>query len=583
MKYFLFCAFFLITFTSFSQTRVLVDGLFDEWNEYPVLFNDAIGDNGSSGIDFGEIQVFNDEDYLFFLIEVGVEINLQDLNNISIYLDTDDNINSGLFVNGIGADLVYTFGDRNGTFYKSGDAYNIYHDNIGLITAPTVTSDRFEIAIKRDSKVAGNFIFQSDKIKVVFRDDNSNGDIIPEPNEEIEYEFSSEDLESLPAYSIKKSSESDLRIISYNVLFDGLFELNRYLKFRRVLSAIDPDIIGFQEIYEYSSAQVSDQVESMLKSEVGEQWYHAKEGPDCHAISRYPILKSAKINGSSGNAGNGAFLIDIPGIDMLLIVAHPPCCDKNSERQKEVDLIMEFVREAKAGNGPIPLEENAPIVILGDMNFVGDHQQVKTLLTGDIINETSYGPDFNPDWNGEDFIDSHPYITGLPFSLTWYDEGSSFSPGRLDYIIYSGSNLELQNNYSLFTPALPQDSLDAYDLLVDDIIIASDHLPVVSDFKFKNLTAQENEFLPKTNGIQKIVPNPTSGLAQVTLISSESEFVKLKLMDQDGRIVAIIKEEVIGAGKHEWMMNTTNIPSGVYYLKMQTSKITDTKKLIILD
>ena len=89
------------------------------------------------------------------------------------------------------------------------------------------------------------------------------------------------------------------------------------------------------------------------------------------------------------------------------------------------------------------------------MNFVGDHKQVTTLLKGDIENEAAYGSDFTPDWDGSDFVDSKSPTTGVPFSFTWYSESSAFSPGRLDYMIYSGSNMKLENTYSLFTPGWP--------------------------------------------------------------------------------------------------------------------------------
>ena len=138
---------------------------------------------------------------------------------------------------------------------------------------------------------------------------------------------------------------------------DGLFESNRVPAYTRILKATQPDIIGFQEIYNHTSKEVADHIETLLPSEVGEQWYHANAAPDCHAISRFPITKSVQIAGSGGS-GNGAFLIDIPDTDrdMLMVVAHPPCCGNNAGRQMEVDLIMQFVREAKAGKGPIPLQ-----------------------------------------------------------------------------------------------------------------------------------------------------------------------------------------------------------------------------------
>lgn len=583
MKYLALFSLLFSSIVSFSQNRILVDGIFDEWDEYPAIYTDAIGDGGLSGVDFRQLKVFNDDEFIFFFLETGAEINLQDLNGISIYLDTDDNSNTGFSVNGIGAELIYNFGNRIGAFYESGNISEVFHIDIGMVSAPTVTSDRFEVAIRKDLILSGIPVFPSDSLKIVWRNNVSNGDLMPSANEEIEYTFSTKDLEPLPEYSIQKANESDLRIISYNALSDGPFDQNRLPSFSRIFQATQPDIVGFQEIYNNSSMQVANQMESILPSATGQQWYHAKEGPDCHAISRYPILESALIPGYNLGAGNGAFLIDVPGIEtnLLLIVAHPPCCGNNAGRQTEVDLIMEFIREAKAGNGPIPLEANAPIVILGDMNLVGERRQLETLLSGDIDDESSYGPDFNPDWDGNGFLDSHPYATGVPFSYTWYNQGSRFSPGRLDFLIYSGSNLMLQNSYALFTPALPQDTLNAFNLLADDALTASDHLPVVVDFEFKNLTAQEDPPSKQHLGILKIHPNPSYGLTEVSFRTQQPDFVVIQLISQDGKEITVLSQKNINSGEHKLEFNTSNIPSGMYYLKMKTSKFTDTKKIML--
>lgn len=380
----------------FAQDGILVDGIFEDWSGYPAVYNDPGGDGGPSDVDFGTLQMNHDDAFLFFKLEIGTEINLQDYNAVALYLDTDNNSNTGLSMNGIGAELVYYFGERTGYFFYAGSEVEIDHEDIFLITAPTVTSNVFEIAIHTDVVIAGIPVFQADTVKVVFHDDIFSGDFLPDANESILYVLSDLELGPLPNYAIQKHPEVDIRVVSYNVLSNGFFEAPRTEYFTRILQAIEPDIIGFQEIYDYTSSQVAFEIENMLPSASGQDWYHAKAGPDCHAISRYPIVKSTKIQGQNSSSGNGAFLIDIPAIDSdaLLIVAHPPCCDNNSGRQKEVDLIMEFVREAKEGKGPISIEPTAPIIILGDMNLVGDHQQLKTLLTGDIVNENAYGEDF---------------------------------------------------------------------------------------------------------------------------------------------------------------------------------------------
>ena len=580
MRYLSLLSLLFLSIVSFAQDRILVDGIFDEWDAYPITYADIIGDDGFSGVDFGQLKIYNDEEFLFFSLEVGTAINIQDLNNISIYLETDDNASTGFSINGIGADLIYSFGNREGTFIAGSNSYFISHSDIGLINAPTVTSSRFEIAIKRDATIFGNSVFQSDKIKVVFRDDFSSGDLIPNINNEVEYSFLNEDLELLPSYSIPKSPTADLRILSYNVLSDGIFDSSRQPAFERILQATQPDIIGFQEIYDKTSVQVADQVGIMTQT----QWYHAKQGPDCHAISRYPIIESAFIPGYNQGAGNGAFLIDLPGVaeHLLLIVAHPPCCSNDVGRQIEVDLIMKFLREAKSGNGPFPLESESRIVIVGDMNFVGDSRQLETFLTGNIADESSYGADFNPDWDGNDLLDSHPYATGVPFSYTWYSPNSSFSPGRLDYIIYSGSNLTLQNSYSLFTPALPQDSLNLYNLNANDVITASDHLPVVADFKIENFTVPTEEVAEENLGLLKVYPNPSFGLTELSFSTKQQDFVVVQLINQDGKEIKTLQQKVMPAGEHSFQFDTSDIPSGVYLIKMKTSKFTESVKLIIV-
>ena len=92
----------------------------------------------------------------------------------------------------------------------------------------------------------------------------------------------------------------------------------------------------------------------------------------------------------------------------MVIVAHPPCCSNDQGRQDEIDAFMAFLRESKDG-GEFDIAEDTPIVIVGDMNLVGLNQQVKTLLTGDIINEIEYGQDFLPDWDGTALEDVKPF------------------------------------------------------------------------------------------------------------------------------------------------------------------------------
>jgi beta-lactamase superfamily II metal-dependent hydrolase len=461
-----------------EAVRITLDGGFSDWDGVLPVHSDPAGDNQGGLTDFGRLWMANDEDFLFLSLEVGAEINLQSDNDLKLYLDTDDDPATGFPIQGIGAELEWTFGTRSGRFSVGTGSYEVAHVQLGITSLPTVTSERFEIAIARDSRPAGTTrLFPDDTLAIVVVD-GGGGDVLPDPPAILRYVLDDTPLEPLGRYSLARYKPHHVRILTYNVLSDGLSEPGRKPSFARILKAIGPDIIGFQEIYDQTSRQTAALIESMLPSVGGQSWYHSRVSPDIIALSRFPIRETFAIG------GNGAFLLDLRpfyDLDMLLIVAHPPCCDNDAGRQREIDAMMAFIRDAKAPGGVLDLLSETPIAIIGDMNLVGDRQQLETLLTGEIMNVGSYGQPFQPDWDGSDLEDLMPRHTDLPLAYTWYDEWSSFWPGRLDYIIYSGSVMDIGNSFVLFTPGMTSDTLTTYGLYTDDTVLASDHCPVVAD------------------------------------------------------------------------------------------------------
>ena len=87
---------------------------------------------------------------------------------------------------------MFNFGERDGTLSFDGNNFNIDHDNIDLVTAPTVTSNIFEIAISRDITVFGQNIFSAPTLKIVLEDDVLNGDRLPNSAGGVSYNFDNE-------------------------------------------------------------------------------------------------------------------------------------------------------------------------------------------------------------------------------------------------------------------------------------------------------------------------------------------------------------------------------------------------------
>jgi endonuclease/exonuclease/phosphatase family metal-dependent hydrolase len=169
---------------------------------------------------------------------------------------------------------------------------------------------------------------------------------------------------------------------------------------------------------------------------------------------------------------------------------HPPCCNagpedgessSNAQRQQVVDGVVAFLRDLKEGDGAFEVAPDTPIVVLGDMNFVGDAQQPRTLRTGQIVNTDRFGAPATPDWDGSPLLDTKPRQVASPMHTTWIDAKSSFPPGRLDYAYVSDHVLEPVHEFVLYTPALPEETRTTHNLRVEDTNVASDHLPVVID------------------------------------------------------------------------------------------------------
>ncbi len=554
-----------------QSTRILLDGHFSDWDNVSVAHTDSNGDDGWSNIDFGKIWITNDEQYLFIRIETGSEFNLQSDNTVTLYIDTDQNPNTGRPFNGIGAELTYVFGERFGIARFNNFNYFIDHIDINLVSGPTVAGTQFEIAIDKNTQISSFDLFPDNSVTLAFQDDISNGDQLPNQSGGINYTFSDDPISDLPAFGIAKPAGETFRAISYNVLQDGFFDSFKEDEFERILQALDPDIIGFQEIYSHTSNQIKNQVESMLPSSGGAQWYHSKVNPDIAIVSRFPIKQAFIIGGANGGA-NGAFLLELPApfnSELLFINAHTPCCDNDNARQFEIDAMMAFVRDAKAGNGPMPIDDKTPIIVMGDMNLVGSKENLETLITGNIVNQGTFGASFAPDWDGSEFEDLLPFATNTPMAFTWHDQFSSFSPGRLDGIFYSGSVLKKKNAFTLFTSALSDQLLTTYNLKVDDTAIASDHLPLVADFEI-NKTSSTASPSKWENVDLKVFPNPTPNNFTIKCVLPKSSRVKITMHDVLGKPLMTIFEGEKTFGEHVFEAKNVAFPNGLYLIQVDS-------------
>jgi hypothetical protein len=360
---------------------------------------------------------------------------------------------------------------------------------------------------------------------------------------------------------------------------DGPFDPARAEIYQRILPALDPDVIGFQEIYDHSAVETEALIESILPSSGSEVWHSMKVDPDIVAVSRYLILEAFDV------LGNGLFLLDLSPqyqSQLLLAVCHFPALS-DSTRQVEIDAVMAFIRDAKEPGGTLILEENTPILMMGDMNLTSSVQQLETLLTGQIVDQIHFGPAFVPDWDDTDFRDLLP--RHIQYAMYYTRYAAMVGADRPDFMIYSDSVLEIGTNFVLFTPEMPPDTLAAYNLRPQDVLQASDHLPLTCDFAV----------LPDTSTVSKPVnhpenyslsleayPNPTNPSLVARCRLQVASHIQLGVYDITGRLVALLASEYLLPGSHQFVWDAKEAVSGVYFLHLESDLGGKVKKVVVL-
>jgi hypothetical protein len=147
--------------------------------------------------------------------------------------------------------------------------------------------------------------------------------------------------------------------------------------------------------------------------------------------------------------------------------------------------------------GSVNLALGTPFAVVGDLNIVGSQSPINTLVTGDIVNEFTYGSDSPPDWDGSSLTDAMPHQNGTGSDTYTYRSGSTRS--RLDYIIYSDSALDVGNKFVLNTVSMMSAQrtaagLSTYDTSIGNSSSNFDHLPLVVDFRIFNFAASDFDF-----------------------------------------------------------------------------------------
>lgn len=368
---------------------------------------------------------------------------------------------------------------------------------------------------------------------------------------------------------------------------DGLFDGgSREAAQNRIADAVDPDVWVICEAWNSSASAVANQMETLLPSGPGEAWHAVKRDAGNVIVSRFPILDSWEIN--PGDRLSAALVDPGPSYvtDLLVVANHWSCCTADANRQRQADALIAFLDDARTPGGVLDLPVNTPLVVCGDFNLVGWRDQLVTLLTGDIADNGTWGPDSPPDWDGSDLEDANPRHPDARFAYTWRNDGSSFSPGKLDWVVYSGSVMTLGAHFVVETRTMLPSTLAATGLLAGDTEIASDHAAIVADFRIDGQLAAPHT--PDSPQLQLArFPNPFRSSTTIAFQVQEPGRVQLAVYDLRGRQVRLIEDGERPAGSYEVRWDGTNdagsaVASGVYLLSLQAGQHRRTQRVVRL-
>ena len=441
-------AFTLILITGLPASGMRIDGEFEDWKDVGIIACDPQGDAKGS-FDVTQVYVSSRGTTLYLRFDTGSVLNLQNgpesEGTLLIVLDLPNSQQLILDTRGRRVYLNDVIKER------------IPWSHLEYVVGPTYAQDEFEIQINL-SKFGINL---GDSVYIQF----GGSDQLVSP---VLYTFS-KPPEKPERRTYRRHRETDVRIVSLNTYREGLSDPNRADAMSRLLNSVRGDVYCFQE--EWESTGLDKIMKRLLPLEDAGQWYVHKVRGNVIA-SKHP-LKALP----SSDTRYAVASVELKGKCLIVINAHLSAMGyigskEDRYRIQQANAILETIEQISKGeyaeNNLLPAKPG--IVIVGDFNLVGSRTPLDL-----ITNKKIHGL---KDW-------LVPNLVGESI-VTWRGGlNASFSPGKLDYVVYSTKTLMPKNGFILDSELLNQKELEQLQLDITDSKL-SDHLLTTVDFKFSD-------------------------------------------------------------------------------------------------
>lgn len=442
-----------------TANPILLDGRFSEWPP-------AVSGAGSPA-------------HVYLQMILPNPVNLQGLEiPMTLALDWDNESQTGNTVgtlSGVDLEVLFSPGGRGVKVRRSCDQGKQSWDTVGLVFSPTVASDRFEFRFPRMLKLDDSTLQATREMpwQLTWQDDRTAhgtaniASMLP-------------DATPITGNTLTAPTTPSIRVMTWNLEKGNLIKQREGVT--RIFAAIQPDIVLVQEILDGQTAEdLADVLEDAMPGTTWTAMLSPRSGNIKSGIaSRLPAKPIASFNNlkrrgeSRGHVRAVGLTITVPGVgNVLAVSAHLKCCGVagGPEDLKRIGEVMAIRRAVIAASKSVNYKG---IVIGGDLNLVGGLLPLQLLIAQgegliadtDTLGDLLVVEALQPDGQGVQ---------------TWQEDGQSYTPGQLDYLMVTESSLKPESAFVLDTSDLSLSLLEEHGLQLIDTAQASDHLPVVVD------------------------------------------------------------------------------------------------------
>ncbi|MDE2974310.1 MAG: endonuclease/exonuclease/phosphatase family protein [Gemmatimonadota bacterium] len=521
---------------------VWTDGGFDDWTGVPAAASDPSGDAPRGApVDFGAVFVQDDPRFIHLLIDLGDTVTAQGMpGSVEIVLDGDADPGTGGSYGGVeGADLAVVLsrqwdsaadarGAGAGVRRIGADGPDEIESAsaVGLLVSPTHSSDRFEVRLDRlmvrdwlakrpdlSDAAAGSEPPSETAAgtRLAGRLRHMQAGAVADETPVFAHTLATAPGEPPPLLGADAVARAPgaLRVVTWNVS-DGHFR-DRPEAFRRVLAALDPDVILLDEVYAEATMADLERFSgdraagggpswgwwlargggrqrtavgaraTELRGEAGlaridhppgalERWLReVGDEPEFPRMAPPAVLARAEADG--GLSATGAWMDAGDNSVLFVPVDLQSAGYDGSPRDRLRELQARTLNRAVAA--ALARRPDAGLVIGGDLNLVGSARPLDELRSG-------LGA------GGGDLDVVRVQRLRDRSLATWRSTraGDPFSPGRLDHVLYRASVLRVERAFVFDAADLSPAAIKQLRIRESDTR-QSDHFPLVVDFAFR--------------------------------------------------------------------------------------------------